>query len=156
MKSGSSRKDCLLAFLVRWVGVVAGVVEPVAGVDCGAGGLATDLIVSSPPPAANTAIVGVVAMIERTVSVANLITNSECGVSEQMAVRKAKGWPRFCHRWRPLDCRRPSRRIEDAPRRVLSSTGCSSVSPARPFWRVRKEFALLSGSDAAAFQGETE
>ena len=74
----------MLAFLVRWVGLVAGVVEPVAGavdlvagVDCGAGGLATDLIVSSPPPAANTAIVGAVAMIppERTVSVANLITN---------------------------------------------------------------------------------
>ena len=74
----------MLAFLVRWVGVVAGVVEPVAGVvdlvagvDCGAGGLETDLIVSSPPPAANTAIVGAVAMIppERTVSVANLIAN---------------------------------------------------------------------------------
>src|SRR6516165_247953 len=76
---------------------------------------------------------------------------AECGVSEQMAVRKAKGWPRFCHRWRPLDCRRPSRRIEDAPQ---SSMGCSSISPARQFWRVRKEFALLSGSDAAAFQGE--
>ena len=43
-----------------------------------------------------------------------------------------------------------------AQSRVLSSTVCSSVSPARPFWRVRKEFALLSGSDAAAFQGETE
>jgi hypothetical protein len=77
MKSGSLRKDCLLAFLVRCVGVVAGVVEPVAGVDCGAGGLATDLIVSSPPPAAKTAIVGAVAMTptEKTVSVANLITN---------------------------------------------------------------------------------
>ena len=35
---------------------------------------------------------------------------AECAVSGQMAVRKAKGWPRFCHRWRPLDCRR------DAPR----------------------------------------
>ena len=47
-------------------------------------------------------------------------------------------------------------RAFSAQSRVLSSTGCSLVSPARPFWRVRKEFALLSGSDAAAFQGETE
>jgi ribose 5-phosphate isomerase len=55
-------------------------------------------------------------------------------------------------------------RIEDTPRLAgllgaipgVVEHGCSSVSPARPFWRVRKEFALLSGSDAAAFQGETE
>src|SRR6516164_2273745 len=79
MKAGSPRKDCLLPFLARWVGLVAG-----AG--CGAGGLEPGLIISSsrgppppppPPPAAKTGIVGAVAMTptERTVSVANLITN---------------------------------------------------------------------------------
>src|SRR6516164_8262451 len=77
MKAGSLRKDCLLAFLVRWV-------ERLPGADCGGGGLGPGLIVSSlggppppPPPAAKTGIVGAVAMIpaDKTVSVANLIAN---------------------------------------------------------------------------------
>src|SRR6516164_10004967 len=79
MKVGSLRKDCLLAFLVRWV-------ERVAGAGCGADCFEPGLIISSsrgppppppPPPAARTDIVGAVAIIpaERTVSVANLIAN---------------------------------------------------------------------------------
>ena len=76
----------MLAFLLRWV-------EPVAGADCGGGGLGPGLIVSSlggppppPPPAAKTGIVGAVAMIppERTVNVANLIANLDMRSSRDM------------------------------------------------------------------------
>ena len=47
----------------------------------------------------------------------------ECGVSGQMVVRKAQGWPRFRHRWRPLDRRCPSRTYcgSAAPRQALSA-----------------------------------
>ena len=54
---------------------------------------------------------------------------------------KGQGWPRFCHRWRPLDCRCPSRPdsrrapaggIVERRYRVSSSTDCSSALSA---WR---------------------
>ena len=70
---------------------------------------------------------------------------------------KGQRRPRFCHRWRPLDCRCPSRTNRRCPAsgglagrdtRASSSTGCSLGWPAWRFWRARREFALLNGTDA--------
>ena len=75
---------------------------------------------------------------------------AQSGVSGQMGVRKGQGRPRFCHRWRPLDCRCPSWThhgcaasggpLEPDPGR-RRTRACSSAWPAPPFWRAHREFA---------------
>ena len=71
---------------------------------------------------------------------------------------KGQGRPRFCHRWRPLDHRCPSRANSGcaAPGRPAErdpgrrrARACSLALPARPMLAARREFALLNGAISA-------